>query len=123
MNKSVRVVMLGEAESAYKRLNALVGQQIAASKENTEEMQLLKSIKQKIEFIKANPFYGDSVKKDLIPQGYRLNYNATNLFRVELSGFWRMLYTVKGDQIEIICFILDILNHSGYDKKFGYRKR
>lgn len=123
MNKPVRVVMLGEADTSYKRLNAIIGQQITAGKENTEEMQLLKSIKQKIEFIKANPFYGDSVKKEQIPEEYRIEYKATNLFRVELSGFWRMLYTVKGDQIEIICFIIDILNHPNYDKKFGYRKK
>jgi len=41
----------------------------------------------------------------------------------ELINFWRMLYTIKGDQIEIICFILDIMNHKEYDKKFGYRKK
>ena len=41
----------------------------------------------------------------------------------ELTGYWRMLYTIKGDQIEIICFVLDILDHKSYDKIFGYRKR
>ncbi|MDO8459986.1 MAG: hypothetical protein Q7S74_02665 [Nanoarchaeota archaeon] len=82
-------------------------------------MQLLKSIKQKIEFIKVNPFYGDSIAKKLIPK----EYGVTNLFRVELSKFWRILYTVKGDQVEVICFILDILSHPEYNKKFGYRKK
>ncbi len=123
MNKPTRVVMLGNADIAYKHLNAIVGQQLIANKENTEEIQLLKSIRQKIDFIKANPFYGDSIKKELIPKEYAEKYNATNLFRIELSSFWRMLYTVKGDQIEIICFILDILNHPDYNKKFGYRKK
>jgi hypothetical protein len=40
---------------------------------------------------------------------------------VELTGFWRMLYTIKGDQIEILCFVLDILDHRDYEKRFGYR--
>lgn len=123
MNKPIRVVLLGDADLAYKNLNGIIGQQLSASKENTDEMQLLKSIKQKIDFIKANPFYGDSIKKELIPKEYTDKYHATNLFRVELSGFWRMLYTIKGDQIEIICFILDIFNHPEYDKKFNYRKK
>lgn len=123
MNKSVRVILLGEAEIAYKRLNAIIGQQISERKESTEEMQLLNSIRQKIGFIKANPFYGNSIQKHLIPEEYKKEYGTKNLFRVEVSQFWRMLYTVKGDQIEIICFVLDIINHPTYDKKFGYRKK
>ncbi len=50
-------------------------------------------------------------------------YNVQNLWRVELINFWRMLYTIKGDQIEIICFILDIAGHDKCNKKFGYRKK
>jgi len=34
-----------------------------------------------------------------------------------------MLYTIKGNDVQIICFILDILDHNDYDKKFGYKKR
>lgn len=78
----------------------------------------MKSIRTKIEFIRANPFYGDSISKKLIPK----EYNAKNLWRVELTNFWRMLYTIKGDQIEIVCFILDIMDHQKYNKKFGYEK-
>lgn len=119
MNKPTRVILLGEADKEYKQLNEIVGQQIKEGRENTEEMQLLRSIKQKSEFIQSNPFYGDNVPKELIPK----EYNVQNLWRVELIHFWRMLYTIKGDQIEIICFILDILNHKEYDKKFGYKKK
>jgi Txe/YoeB family toxin of Txe-Axe toxin-antitoxin module len=123
MNKPTRVILLDEADSEFKRLNNLVGRQSEERKENTDEMQLLKSIKQKIEFVKANPFYGDNIPKELIPKEYILNYGAKNLWRVELSQFWRMLYTIKGDQIEVICFVLDILNHDKYNKKFGNRKK
>jgi len=34
-----------------------------------------------------------------------------------------MLYTIKGDQIEIVCFVLDIIDHKEYNKKFGYRNK
>ena len=123
MNKPVTIILLDEADTEYKRLNERVGQQLIEGKEHTEEMQLLRSIKQKTEFIKANPFYGDNIPKALIPKEYVIKYNAKNLWRVELTNYWRMLYTIKGDQIEIICFILYIINHKEYDKKFGYRKR
>src|SRR3989338_6519744 len=98
MNKPVRVIFLGEADSTYKKLNYIAGQQQMEGKMSSDEIQLLKSINQKISFIKENPFYGDSIKKSLIPEAFKKEYNATNLFRVELSNFWRMLYIVKGDQ-------------------------
>ncbi len=119
MNKTIRVILIDNAKEEYSRLNMIVGYQTNAGKMNTNEMQLLKSIRQKIELIKANPFYGDNIKKHLIPK----EYNVDNLWRVELSQFWRMLYTIKGDQIEVICFILNIIDHLTYDKIFGYRKR
>ncbi|MBI2148335.1 hypothetical protein HYU23_01535 [Candidatus Woesearchaeota archaeon] len=119
MNKSVRVILIDEADKEYKKLNEIVGGQISNGKENSEEIQLLKSIKQKIDFIKANPFYGENIRKNLIPK----EYGVQNLWRVELTNFWRMLYTIKGDQIEIICFILEIMNHDKYNKIFGYKKK
>ena len=119
MNKPVRVILIGQADSEYRRLNEVIGQQINEGRQNTEEMQLLRSIKQKSELIKANPFYGDNISKKKIP----VSYHVQNLWRAELTGYWRMLYTIKGDQIEIICFVLDILDHKSYDKIFGYRKR
>ena len=123
MNKTVRVILLDEADTEFKRLNYIVGQQLKNGKTNTQEMQLLRSIRQKIDFLKANPFYGDNMSKILIPEEYIVKYKATNLWRVTLTNYWRMLYTIKGDQIEIICFVLGIMNHDEYDKKLGYRKK
>ena len=50
-------------------------------------MQLLKAIKQKTELIKENPMYGANIPKKLIPN----NLDVSNLFREELTGYWRML--------------------------------
>lgn len=77
----------------------------------------------KIELIKANPHYGDSVQKKLIPREYVSKYGVNNLFRVELPRYWRMLYTLaEGEsKVEIIAFVLDVIDHREYDKKFGYR--
>ena len=79
----------------------------------------------KIELVKNNLSYGDPIPKKLIPKEYKEKYGVTNLFRVELPNFWRMLYTVtEGEnEIEIIAFVLDIINHKKYSKKFGYRKK
>ncbi|MFH1409589.1 MAG: hypothetical protein ABIH34_06785 [Nanoarchaeota archaeon] len=119
MNKPTRVILLDNAKSEYEKLKQLVESQSQEGKDNTEEIKLLRSINQKINFIKTNPFYGDNIPKKQIPK----EYNVQNLWRVELVHYWRMLYTIKGDQIEVICFIIDILNHPKYDKKFRYAKR
>ena len=50
MNKPTRVILLNGAEEEYKKLNEIVGKQIKDGKENSDEIQLLKSIKTKIEF-------------------------------------------------------------------------
>ena len=68
VNKPTRIVLLDEANLEYRRLNEIVWQQIKEGKENTEEMQILKSVNQKKEFIKANPFYGDNIQKNLFQE-------------------------------------------------------
>ena len=81
-------------------------------------------ISEKIGLIKENPQYGNPISKKLIPNEYKEKYRITNLFRVELPNFWRMLYALtEGEtKIEIISFVLDIIDHDTYNKKFGYKK-
>ncbi|MBN2251544.1 MAG: hypothetical protein JW724_05685 [Candidatus Altiarchaeota archaeon] len=116
--KVVKVILSPEAEEAYRYLN----REAASSK---TERSILTSIQKKKDLIKDNPHYGDPVAKKLIPEEYRRKYGITNLFRVELSNYWRMLYTLTAGetQIEIIAFVLDITDHRTYDKKFGYKKK
>jgi mRNA-degrading endonuclease RelE of RelBE toxin-antitoxin system len=119
MKPTIKVIFIESADKEFKKLNEIVGKQKLAGQQNTFEMQLLKSINQKIEFLKTNPFYGNNIEKRKIPENYQVN----NLWRVELTGHWRMLYFIRRDSIEIVCFVLDILNHNNYNKKFGYKKR
>lgn len=115
--KSVKVILSPKAKEVYIYLNE------EATHSKTEK-SILNSINQKIEFIKINPHYGNPISKDKIPNEYKLKYENINLFRVELSNFWRMLYTLtEGEtKIEVIAFVLDIIDHKIYNKKFGYNK-
>ena len=116
--KTVRVILSPEAEEVYKHLN----EQAPDSK--TEKI-ILNALNKKIEFLKSNPHYGDPIAKTLIPAEYKQKYGVTNLFRVELPKFWRMLYTLTNNEseVEIIAFVLDVMNHKDYNKKFGYKDR
>lgn len=86
------------------------------------DRSILRSIDNKKELLRLDRHYGEPIAKKLIPEEYLLKYEATNLFRVELPDYWRMLYTIKPSENkgEIIVLIIDILDHKLYDRKFGY---
>ena len=116
--KIVKVILSPEAEKVYRYLN----QESIKSK---NERMILKAVNQKVDLIKANPHYGDPISKDLILEEYKSKYGVSNLFRVELPNFWRMLYTLTngGTNVEIVAFVLDIVDHPSYNKMFGYKKK
>lgn len=64
--KPVNVAFLGEAAEEWENLNRIVAEENEKGIRNSESQQILKSIKQKIEMIKINPQYGDSVSKKLL---------------------------------------------------------
>jgi mRNA-degrading endonuclease RelE of RelBE toxin-antitoxin system len=118
LKKPVRVVLIGNAKKEFLELNKLVSLQKKKGFESSFEMSLLSSIKQKSDILKINPFYGDNLEKRKIPK----KLGVSNLWRLELNNYWRMLYTIKGDSVEVVCFILEIFNHKKYDKFLGYKK-
>lgn len=120
MKRAVRVILKDEAEKEFEILNREVGEEIKVGVENSEKQQLLRSIKQKVELIRENPTFGSAVPKDLINKS---KLHVDNLWIVDLTGYWRMVYTLQGDRIEIICFILKIVDHNRYNKIFGYKKK
>jgi Txe/YoeB family toxin of Txe-Axe toxin-antitoxin module len=84
------------------------------------DVRLLNSIHRSIEMLKTNPFAGDNVQRDLWPKEFE---SLPNLFRMELSQFWRMLYYVIGDEVKVISIVFEVSDHKKYNKIFGYRKK
>ncbi len=87
--RPVRVSLIGETADEWERLNKTAAEERERGMQNSESQQILKSIKQKMELVKMNPQYGDSVSKKLIPRGLPVD----NLWVVDLTGYWRMIYT------------------------------
>ena len=98
--KPVNVKIIGFAAEEFESLNKIIGDEKAKGISNSE--------------------YGDAVPKNLIK---RTGYDVDNMWIADLIGYWRMLYTLKGTQVEILCFILEIIDHKKYDKIFGYKKK
>jgi len=114
--KTVEVILSPQARKVYEFL-------LRESNHSKIESSILKSLRQKTSLLKINPHYGDPISKKLIPKEYIEKYDITNLFRIELPNYWRMLYTLtEGEtKVEIIAFVLDIVNHKIYNKKFNYK--
>ena len=120
--KAVRLLIADNAKEAMERLREVVLEELRDGIKKSDNQVLWRSINQKIELLSTNPEYGIHVQQDRIPSEYRMVYNAANLWKVNLSGAWRMLYTIRGSEIEILALVIDLLDHESYAKKFGYKR-
>jgi len=114
LGKEVRIILKGQAKSSFLELK---------KRNDPEAKTILDSFNRIKDILKENPQFGDPLAKKLIPKTLIKEYGIKNLYRVELSNYWRMLYTLTGNQIEIFLFVLTIIDHKGYDKLFGYKKK
>lgn len=88
-----------------------------------EEKQLKASLDKAIIILKENPFAGIKVPKKEWPKEYVKKYAIDNLQRYALDKKWRLIYTLQGNQIEIISIILEWFTHKEYEKRFNYKVR
>ncbi|MBD3313009.1 hypothetical protein GF345_01045 [Candidatus Woesearchaeota archaeon] len=122
MDKEVSVQFDEEAYKEYEELQQLVAERRKSSKKPTYS-QLLSSINIVLRNIKVDPYYGDLIPRRCISKSTAARYGTDRIFRAELVGYWRLLYTVVGDEVRIIAFILEFMDHNNYNKIFGYRKK
>ena len=122
LKKKVRLVqIIGAASDALTKLEDNINMMRAKGKTPAkEDTQLLRSIERNLDLLKQNPFRGDNVQKEKWPKEFS---NLPNLFRIELAGFWRLLYYVTGDEVKVVSVVFEICDHSEYDRIFGYKKR
>ncbi len=71
--KPVRVILIGEAEKDFEQLNRVVGKEQRKSIPNSENQQLLRSIRRAVELLKENPMFGIQIKKKSVPKMMGLN--------------------------------------------------
>ncbi len=121
--KEVKVVLSARATEQFNELNRIVGDELKRGVTSSIHQSILRSIDRVKGWLKDNPFAGDQVKKGQIPNCYIEEAGITNLWRIELSNYWRLMYTIQSNEVEVIDFVLDIIDHKEYDKKFGYKRK
>jgi len=119
--KKVKLILSEEVNDEYKELNRIVKEENKKGIKSSEHQTLLRSINRVIDLLRDDPFIGNQVPKRQIPGKYILKHDVKNLWRIELSNYWRLIYTISGNELEIIDFILDIIDHKRYNKIFGYK--
>ena len=122
-DKIVRVMLVGNAKEYYEKLSKNVEEEKAKRVVSSPNQSFLRTIQKKIGILKQDPEYGVHIGRNKIPKEYRFKYDLSNLWKVNLSGGWRMIYSLKGSEVELMIIILDIFNHKTCNNKFGYKNK
>jgi Txe/YoeB family toxin of Txe-Axe toxin-antitoxin module len=85
-----------------------------------DDERLFNEIKEALNAIKQNAFFGRNVKKELIPKELKQKYNIDNLWIYNLRKDWRLLYAITNNQIEVLAIVLDWMNHKEYERLFKF---
>lgn len=71
--------------------------------------------------IKSNAFCSTNIPKRLIPKEWK---KYSNLWKYDLSGRWRLFYTVAPPDAQggilVLAIVLDWMSHKDYERLFGY---
>jgi Txe/YoeB family toxin of Txe-Axe toxin-antitoxin module len=88
---------------------------------NTEDVQLYKRLNEAFAVLENNAFAGIQIPKRLIPREYKTRFGELdNLWKYNLPKAWRLIYTVKRDQVIILSVVLEWMSHKDYEKRFKY---
>lgn len=116
--KLIKVKYSPVFEEQLKKLRTIIKE-----KDSKFHIQLLKAIEREKDNLFINPHRGIQIPKRQIPKEYVVKYAITNLWKINLPDYWRMVYTITGNELEIISILLEFMDHKTYNKKFGYRKK
>lgn len=86
-----------------------------------QEKQLKQWLERAFEDLEKNAFSGIQLPKHLIPKEYYAKIdNLENLWKYNLPNAWRLIYTIKKDQVVVLSIILEWMDHKDYENRFNY---
>ena len=118
MSRPNRVIFVGEAKEAYLSLLKIASDEKSKGIRNSKDQQLLRSIEAKKELLKADPQHGEHIMREYLTKKAIDLYGTDSLWKLDLANYWRMIYTITGDTVEIRTIILDVMDHKNYNKLF-----
>ena len=85
-----------------------------------EERRLAGWIRKAIDRLLVDPKYGVKVPSYLWPKEYIQDYKITNLWKIDLPQGWRMMYTIRKNELELLSVILEWFDHTNYGRRHHY---
>ncbi len=121
--KEIQVRFSPEFDTGYGKLLAEVEGERRRGIRNSSNSQLLRAIDRAIEQLSIEPAFGIHIPKNRIPKKYLKEYGINNLWKLNLPGAWRLLYTLDTGKLEIVAILLEYMDHGKYSGLFGYKKK
>ena len=122
-DKEIWISFSEDADQSYQELQKKVIKEKEDGLENSNNIQLLKSIERTKNNLKIDPQCGIHIPRKVISKSVVARYGTNRLWKIDLVGYWRLIYTLTGDEVKIVAFVLEFMDHKKYDKVFGYRKK
>lgn len=85
-----------------------------------EEKKMFAALKKAFASIRENAFCGTQIPKALIPKQYIQDYCIKNLWKYDLHGGWRLIYSIRTEEVMIISMIIEYFDHKEYERRFNY---
>jgi hypothetical protein len=86
----------------------------------SEEAKLKEWLDTAFERLEENALCGTQIPKRLIPKEYVAKYSVKNLWKYDLPGAWRLMYTIGKEGIVVLSVVLEWLTHKDYEHRFKY---
>lgn len=93
---------------------------LKAEKGNSEAVYLISLIEKATDKLSEDKEAGKKIPRKLWPKEFIQKYGLTNFWKFNLDSYWRMLYTITGDEIDLFLIYLEYLNHKEYNRKFKH---
>ena len=88
----------------------------------TDEKQLADYLDRAMDDLEKNEQAGLKIVSKQWPKEYIKKYDIKNLWKYDLPNGWRIIYTIKGNNVEIISVVIEWITHKDYERKFGYKR-
>ena len=85
-----------------------------------EDEYLRQIVGKALDVLRENMFAGEKIEKSKFPKYYVLKYGINNLYKYNLNGGYRLIYTLVADESGVALVVLDVLSHKQYERRFRY---
>lgn len=86
----------------------------------SQDKKLYKFIDRAVKDLKKDPTSGTKIQKRIWPKVYVRKLGINNLWKYDLPNGWRIIYTIKTDEVMILNVILEWFDHKEYERRFHY---